>query len=160
AGDERGRLAPLRIEDHFDELLARPPGIAQERRGFFLEELRETIAQPVERGAQRSAPVLPPARHAPGGAPAVAPPALDAVGAAPGGAWMDLRFARWREHLQRLGEIDELHVLALGELADGRGEHFVAALLVVAEGLAVDGHGERLVVAAPFKEAALEAAHQ
>ncbi len=60
------------------------------------------------------------------------------------------------KQLQRLCQVDELDVAALRQLADGGGERFVAALLVVAEGLAVDRHGQHLVVAA----AAIETAFQ
>ena len=48
----------------------------------------------------------------------------------------------------------------MGKLADGRRHHLVAALAVVAEGLAVHGYRQHFVVLAPFREAGLQAAQQ
>src|SRR5207248_592293 len=80
-----------------------------------------------------------PARLPAGAAAAVRTPALDAVGAAPGRSLGDLRLVLRREALQRLGKVDQLHVLALLELPQRRRQHRVSALLVMPDGLAVKG---------------------
>src|SRR5207302_901018 len=60
----------------------------------------------------------------------------------------------------RLGQVDQLHVAALGELADGRRHHLVAALAMMPEGLAVHRYRKHFIVLAPLREAGLEAAEQ
>src|SRR6202171_1278071 len=110
-----------------------------------------------ESGAQRRAPVLSPARPRVGAAAAIAAPALEAVRAAPRGAVEDLRLVRRGKQLQRLCQVDQLQVAALRHLADRRRQRFVAAFLVVTEGLAVARPGQHLVVAAVAIETALEA---
>ena len=139
SGDESRCVLALWIEDHLDELVAREPGVAQEPSRFALVEHRELVAEDVERGAERGAPVLPPSGSSACRAAAVAAPALDSVRAAPGGPVEDLRLVSGREQLQRLRQVHQLDVPALGELADRRSDHLVAALAVVAERLTVDG---------------------
>src|SRR5439155_5571277 len=118
AGDESRSVLALGIEDHLDELVAREPGVAQKPSRFALVEHGELVAQDVERGAERGAPVLPPSGSAAGRAAAVAAPTLDAVRASPGGSVEDLRLVSGREELQRLRQVHQLDVAALGELAD------------------------------------------
>src|SRR5207253_6511027 len=104
--------------------------------------------------------MLPPSRLTARRAAAVAAPALDPVRAAPGRALEDLRLVHRGKHLERLGQVDQLHVAALGELADGRRHHLVAALAMVPEGLAVHRYRQHFIVLAPLREAGLEAAEQ
>ena len=143
---ELGRPLALGVDHQLDEIVAGAPWVAQERRGFPLIELGEPVAQEVQRVAQRATPFLVPSGLPAGLAAAVAAPALHAVHAAPRRSFRDLRLVLGREERERLGQVDQLHVLALLQVAQCRGQDLVAALLVVAERLAVDGDGERLVV--------------
>src|SRR2546423_639127 len=130
--------------------------------GDALKEASSSAPQrpPGEPGAERGAPVLPPSGSSAGRAAAVAAPALDAVRAAPGGTVEDFRLVSGRKQLQRLRQVHQLDVAALGELADRRRDYLVAALAVVAERLAVDGDREHLVVLATFGEAGLDPGHE
>src|SRR5207248_1258050 len=68
------------VEDDLDRVVARRPRVLEEGGGLGLVERGEPVAQVVERGAERGAPLLVPARS-PGVAAAVVLPALDAVDA-------------------------------------------------------------------------------
>src|SRR5205823_4942881 len=83
---EEARDVLLRaVEDHTDVVVPRRPRIVHEGAYRRLVDGPDGVPQPVERRAQRPAPLLVPARMAAGVAAAVAPPPLDAVLARPCG---------------------------------------------------------------------------
>src|SRR3990172_9143035 len=71
------------IVDDADIIIARGPGMLEQRPASLFEGLRQRVAQPVQRVAQGRAPLLIPVRMAARVAAAVAPPAIEAVKAAP-----------------------------------------------------------------------------
>src|SRR6478672_5156494 len=93
------KMRELRVRtilDHLDVIIARGPWVLQQAVALFFERFGDSIAQAVERLAQRRAPFLIPLGTAAGVTPAVAAPAFDAVGAAPRGVFDDLDFVQRR----------------------------------------------------------------
>src|SRR5207248_2797583 len=146
----------IAIEDHLDVFVARLPWVLEELRNLAGVEIGELVANLVESAAERASPGLAPTVLSAHLAAAIALPALEAVGAAPGAVLGDLRLVPRREELEGLAEVDELEVLAALQVPQGGGEHLVAALLVVAEGLAVDRDDEQFVVGAGIVEPLLQ----
>ena len=72
------------VQNDVDVIVARRPGVLQERPRFLLEERSQRVPQPVQGLAQRGAPFLVPVRVAAGIAAAIAAPPLNAVDATPG----------------------------------------------------------------------------
>ena len=77
------------IENHANVVVAGGPGVADIFLQSRLEDGSQSVAQPVERGPQRSAPLLVPGMSA-GIASTIAAPAFDAVDATPRTVFDDL----------------------------------------------------------------------
>jgi len=116
----------------------------------------QLVAQPVERLAQRRAPLLIPAAMTAGVTTAVALPTFDAMRTAPRAALMNLRLVRWRMRFQIFAVDRQLHVLAFFNLIQGKRQRHVAKLKMVAVGFAVRGDVNQLVAVT----AAIKRPHQ
>src|SRR5437588_8740877 len=95
------------LQQYRDVVVARGRRLAQQLAGSAFEHRCRGIAQPIECGAQWSAPRLLPAGMPAGIAAAIATPALNAMGAAPGSVVDDLHFVRRLEFFQELAVIGE-----------------------------------------------------
>ena len=145
------------VEHDVDVVVARAPRIAQQRAAAHLEDRDALVAQPVERVAQRRAPLLIPSRAAAGAAAAVALPAPEAVVAAPRGALGDLHFVRRRRGGEKLAVVRDARQLLLVDVVERVRQGHVAVAMMVAIRLAVGGDVDELRMIAPFAECAEEA---
>ena len=74
---------PRAVKDDLNVIIARRPWVLEQLLGFLFVKRGQRVAQPIECGAQRGAPLLIPARMPTGVAAAVAPPAFDPVNTTP-----------------------------------------------------------------------------
>src|SRR6202022_4641189 len=95
------------IENDVDVVVSRLPRIVQQALTLFLEDADALIAQPVQRIAERPAPLLGPAARSTDVASAVELPAPDAVAAAPRSPLENFHFILRRILGQKLGVVGE-----------------------------------------------------
>ena len=84
------------VQNDGDVFVARRPRFGDDSGAMGFVERREFVAQPIESGAERSAPLLIPTGMSARIAAAIGGPAADAVGTAPGGVFDDFDFVSGR----------------------------------------------------------------
>ena len=149
-----------RLEDDVDVVIARPPRVTEELAPVVLETGRDLVAQPVERVAERGAPLLVPAKRRSGAASAVGTPSRDSVRTAPRRVLVDLHFVRRGRQLEELSVVRQLCELVLFDVVERVGERHVALRMMMAVGLAVGRDVDELRPLARRGERAHEAIGQ
>src|SRR5277367_5871061 len=119
--------------------VAGAPGLLEIFRRVLFVEGCDLIAQPVERGTERSAPLLVPVAMAARITAAVVAPASDAVDAAPGGSFHTLDVVGGRKMFQVLGVVGELGPAFAFDVLQREGQRHVSVGVMVAVGFAVGG---------------------
>ena len=137
-GEEAVDVCGCAIEDDLDVGVAGGPEIFEERLGDGLGKGCGAVAEEIECGAERGAPLLVPAGFA-AVAATVGAPALDAVGAGPGGVFDDLGFVLGWEFFEELAVVGEGGEVVFFDPVHGIAEGHFAVFVVVAVGFAVGG---------------------
>src|SRR6185437_14654110 len=137
------RVCLVAVEDYIDVGITGGVQIAEKVWRKLSGEGRDTVANAIERDAERGAPVLVPALMA-SIAAAVGAPALDTVGAAPGGVLDDLGFVLGRKQFQELAVIGELRMPFALDALECPGQRHFAERMMVAVAFSVGGDVDEL----------------